>query len=132
MKIIVDTNIWISFLIGKKLSLLKKILTNRDITVYVCAELIQEFKDVSQRKKIRKYITEEDVWDTLKIMETHCHFAPINMKAKSSIRDVNDLYLLSFAETIQADYILTGDKDLLVLESHQQTRIITYSEFSDL
>lgn len=78
MKIIVDTNIWISFLIGKKLS------------------------------------------------------APINMKAKSSIRDVNDLYLLSFAETIQADYILTGDKDLLVLESHQQTRIITYSEFSDL
>ena len=54
------------------------------------------------------------------------------MKAKSSIRDVKDLYLLSFAETIQADYILTGDKDLLVLESHQQTRIITYSEFSDL
>lgn len=54
MKIIVDTNLWISFLIGKRLSLLKKLLTNSDITVYVCDELIQEFKDVSQRGKIRK------------------------------------------------------------------------------
>ena len=29
-------------------------------------------------------------------------------KAQSSIRDAKDLYLLSLAETIQADYILTG------------------------
>jgi predicted nucleic acid-binding protein len=53
-------------------------------------------------------------------------------KAQSSIRDAKDLYLLSLAETIQADYILTGDKDLLVLESHSQTQILTYSEYSNL
>jgi len=132
MKIIVDTNLWISFLIGKRLSLLKKLLTNLDITVYVCDELIQEFKDVSQRGKIRKYISEQDIWDTLKIMDAYCHFVSIKAKAQSSIRDAKDLYLLSLAETVHADYILTGDKDLLVLEAHLQTRILTYSEFSSL
>ncbi len=132
MKIIVDTNLWISFLIGKRLSLLKKLLTNPNITVYVCDELIREFKDVSQREKIRKYISEQDVWDTLKIMDAYCQFTQIKTKAQSSIRDAKDLYLLSLAETIQADYILTGDKDLLVLESHSQTQILTYSEYSNL
>ena len=125
MKIIVDTNLWISFLIGKRLSLLKKLLTNSDITVYV-------FKDVSQRGKIRKYIFEQDIWDTLKIMDAYCHFVSIKTKAQSPIRDAKDLYLLSLAETVHADYILTGDKDLLVLKAHLQTRILTYSEFSSL
>ncbi len=132
MKIIIDTNLWISFLIGKRLSLLKKLLTNSDITVYVCDELIQEFKDVSQRGKIRKYIFEQDIWDTLKIMDAYCHFVSIKTKAQSPIRDAKDLYLLSLAETVHADYILTGDKDLLVLKAHLQTRILTYSEFSSL
>lgn len=132
MKIIVDTNLWISFLIGKRLSLLKKLLTNPNITVYVCDELIREFKDVSKREKIQKYISEQDVWDTLKVMDAYCQVIPIKTKAKSYIRDVKDLYLLSLAETIQADYILTGDKDLLVLESHLHTRILTYSEYMSL
>ena len=50
MKIIVDTNLWISFLIGKRLSLLKKLLTNSDITGYVWDEWIQEFEDGSERE----------------------------------------------------------------------------------
>lgn len=50
----------------------------------------------------------------------------------TNIRDAKDLYLLSLAETVHADYILTGDKDLLVLEAHLLTRILTYSEFSSL
>ena len=45
------------------------------------------------------------------------------------MRDANDLYLLSLAETISADFILTGDKDLLTLQSHQRTQIVTYSVF---
>ena len=87
---------------------------------------------MGQRGKIRKYIFEQDIWDTLKIMDAYCHFVSIKTKAQSPIRDAKDLYLLSLAETVHADYILTGDKDLLVLKAHLQTRILTYSEFSSL
>ncbi len=38
MKIIVDTNIWISFTIGKKLSTLKTLLNSKQVEIYVCEE----------------------------------------------------------------------------------------------
>jgi predicted nucleic acid-binding protein len=40
-----------------------------------------------------------------------------------------ELQALSLADTIQADYILTGDKDLLTFQFHNQTKMVTYNEF---
>lgn len=56
----------------------------------------------------------------------------IQTKSKSEIRDKKDLYLLSLADTIKANYIVTGDKDLLVLEKHNRTKIVTITEFMKL
>ena len=47
MKIIIDTNLWISFTIGKRLSVLEALLKNKRIEIYVCKELINEYKDVA-------------------------------------------------------------------------------------
>ena len=49
--------------------------------------------------------------------------------AESAIRDIKDLYLLSMAESIPADYLVTGDQDLLVLRNYLGTKIITFAEF---
>ena len=114
MIVIIDTNLWISFLIGKKLSVMRKLFTNSSIKIYACNELLDEFADVSSRLKIRKYITDDDVQETYKLMDRYCTFASIDKKSVSNVRDKKDLYLLSFAETVSADYILTGDKDLLI------------------
>lgn len=58
-------------------------------------------------------------------------FFSSSKKAISPVRDKNDLYLLSFADTVSADFIITGDKDLLSLQCHNQTKILTYKEFSE-
>jgi len=130
MKVIIDTNLWISFLIGKKLSVMRMLFTHPEIQIYVCDELLDEFAGVSSRLKIRKYITDIDVQATYKLMERYCYYASIGKKTISPVRDKKDLYLLSFAETISANFILTGDKDLLSLQSHKQTKIVTYKEFA--
>lgn len=49
--------------------------------------------------------------------------------APSAIRDPKDLYLLSLAETIGADYIVSGDADLTDLGQHKQTRILKLADF---
>ena len=131
MNIIIDTNLWISFAIGKRLSTMHFVLTNPTLRIYVCDELLDEFARVAARLKIREYITDDDVRDTYRLMERHCHHVSIRTKATSSIRDKNDLYLLSLAETIPADFIVTGDKDLLTLQCHARTRIVTYAEFTN-
>jgi len=109
---------------------MRALFTNPEIRIYVCDELLNEFGDVSSRLKMRKYITDDDVQETYKLIDQYCYYVPITKKAISPIRDKKDLYLLSLAETVPADFILTGDKDLLSLQSHNQTKILTYKEFT--
>lgn len=130
-RIIVDNNLWVSFLIGKKLSALEYLLNSEETVVYVCGELIEEFLSVTSRPKIARYVSADDVRLALQVMRRCCQFAVTEGTAESPVRDPRDLYLLSLAETIKADYILTGDKDLLVLGDHHGTRIITFRDFMD-
>ena len=111
---------------------MRNLFANPDLKIYVCDELLNEFGLVSSRPKIRKYITEDDVEETYKLMDKYCCYIPIREKAISSVRDKKDLYLLSLADTIPADFIITGDKDLLVLGVHHQTKIVTYKVFEGM
>jgi len=47
-------------------------------------------------------------------------------------RDPDDNHILQLAQYIEADYIITGDKDLLILEQFEGTLIISPSDFNDL
>lgn len=132
MKIIIDTNLWISFMLGRKVTTMRTLLTYPTLEIYVCRELLDEFYDVSSREKIRKYIRPEDLDDTLKLIHLYGKYVVIRTQSKSKIRDEKDLYLLSLADTINANYIVTDDKDLLVLEKHNHTKIITITEFMKL
>ena len=131
MRIIIDTNLWISFMLGRKIATMRTLLTHPSLEIYVCRELLDEFYDVSSREKIRKYIVRK-IDDTLKLIHLYGKYVVIQTKSKSELRDKKDLYLLSLADTIKANYIVTGDKDLLVLEKHNRTKIVTITEFMKL
>ena len=57
-----------------------------------------------------------------------CFFTDITVEAKSDIRDPKDLYLLSMAESVPVDYIVSGDKDLTDLKEHTGIPILTYNQ----
>ena len=63
MKVIIDTNLWISFLIGHQTQLVRRMLTDMRFDVYVCSRLIEEIRDVASRDKIRKYLGPADLTD---------------------------------------------------------------------
>lgn len=133
MKVIIDTNLWISFLLGHQTQLVRHILTDMRFDVCVCERLIDEICDVAGRDKIRKKVSQSDVKDLLAIIRAFCLFVDIDVNANpSSIRDPKDLYLLSLAETIGADYIVSGDADLTDLGQHKQTKMIKLSDFKTM
>lgn len=130
MKVIIDTNLWISFLIGHQTQLVRQMLTDLRFDVYVCARLIEEIRDVAGRDKIRKYVTQADIDDLLAIIHAFCQFIVIEAEvAPSAVRDPKDLYLLALAETIGADYIVSGDADLTDLGLYGQTKILKLTDF---
>ena len=45
---------------------------------------------------------------------------------------MKDLYLLSLAKANDADFLLTGDSDLLDLGRYNQTEIVSFSKFMSI
>ena len=129
MKIIIECNVWISFLLGFQKELMHGVLTNEHIDVYVCPQLIREIRDVASRPKIRSRIGEGDLEQLFRLIKAFCINTTIIQQAVVTIRDGKDLYLLSLAQTIDAKYIVSGDKDLLVLQEHKNARIVSPAQF---
>ncbi|MEP7143018.1 MAG: putative toxin-antitoxin system toxin component, PIN family [Ferruginibacter sp.] len=61
-RIIIDTILWISFLLTKDLSKFDSIIGYKGIELIFSQELIDEIVEVTQRSKFRKYFD----WMTLK------------------------------------------------------------------
>jgi hypothetical protein len=83
---------------------------------------------VIKRPKLRRYFAKEDLNKLLEIIEQYADFITVNSNI-NVCRDKNDNFLLSLAKDSSADYLITGDKDLLVIEQFENTRIITISEY---
>ena len=55
VKVIFDTNVWISFLIGKRLFKIKQFILDGRIQIITCEKLITEIRLVTGREKMKKY-----------------------------------------------------------------------------
>ena len=129
MNVILDTNIWISFLMGKRLHNVADIFERSDVQVYVSKELINELVVVLSRPKVSKYISTESVEAMWTLMREKCYAIEEYPVADADIRDPKDVYLLSMADAIPADFIVTGDYDLLTLGKYNRTPILSFSDF---
>ena len=124
---IFDSNIWISFAIGKRLNELKIALTHPKVKVFVCQKLLLEVKVTLQKPKLQKYISQDRQKMLLELMKI-CQC--VNIVEQISIsRDPDDDYLLDLSATIDADFLVTGDKDLLILKNYHNTNIISFTSF---
>lgn len=126
-KIILDTNLWISFLISKKFTQIDKLIENKKIILIFSDELIGEFISVVSRPKFKKYFSEKDIERILSYFDQYGKL----IKVKSDIkicRDEKDNFLLNLSVDSKADYLVTGDIDLLVIKEIEQTKIINFSE----
>jgi uncharacterized protein len=59
--VIIDTNLWISFLLTKDLSKFDSIIADNEITLIFSQELVDEIVEVTQRSKFRRYFELDDV-----------------------------------------------------------------------
>ena len=132
MKVMFDSNLWISFMIGKRLSSLAEVLCRHDVEVYVSEQLLDEIRGVIAREKFDKLISAETRYYFFEMVYDVCLFTDITVKAKSDIRDPKDLYLLSMAESVLVDYIISGDRDFTDMKQHAGIPILKYSELIEM
>lgn len=130
-KVIVDTNIWISFLIGKSLKGLQYYIDSQTVLIVTCNEQIQEMTEVFKKPKIKKYFTSEQIGEFFELLDESS--VNVIIKTKTDLcRDLKDNYLLSLAIDSNADFLITGDNDLLILNSVEDTKIIKFIDFEKI
>ena len=127
-RIIIDTNLWISFLLSKRSSGLDKLFQDNSISIIFSQELLDEFMDVTRRPKLKKYFNLADLEELLLQIGSYAEFVKV-ISNINLCRDVKDNFLLSLAVDSKATYLLTGDKDLLELKKISSTKIITMAQY---
>ncbi len=128
IKVIFDTNVWISFLIGKRLSFVKNYITSGQITIISTEQLLKEIKEVTNRERLRKYFPPQSVTELLEFLEIIAE--KVEIKPTHFInRDPKDNFLLDLIDFSKADYLVTGDKDLLLHNPFKTARILTPANF---
>jgi putative toxin-antitoxin system toxin component, PIN family len=131
VNVVLDTNIWVSFLIGQSLDDMEDRFLLNDIHVLTSAAQLREVRDVIARPKFVRYfsIAEQERLEDLLVRTAF----PVTPSEKIELcRDPKDDFLLELAIAGDADYLVTGDDDLLVLGAIRSTRIIRLSEFKSL
>lgn len=131
IRVIVDTNIWISFIISRKLSALDFLLYSGKVRILMGHDLISEIERTVEKPKLQKYFLAKGLEEMLVNFDPYIDFVETKNKVKLC-RDPKDDFLLELAKDGKAGYIITGDKDLLDLVKFRKTKIITISDFLDL
>ena len=128
VRLIIDTNIWISFLISDKYQKLDKALSHPKTTILFSIELLDEINRVATFPKLKKYFSLNAVEEMLLSLEDYVELVKVKSKVEIC-RDPADNFLLALSKDGEADFLITGDQDLLDLEVFGITKIIPRTNF---
>ncbi len=136
-RVVVDANVYLSALIrpqGPPGQILKRLLGESAHTIIVSKEILAEVRRSLDYPKVRKKLdaTDEelDAWvDSIGVLADVVSGAPDVRVVESDPDD--DIYVAAALDG-RADFIVSGDRDLVDLEEVEGIRIVTPRQFLDL
>lgn len=102
-------------------------LTNENLIIIFSSEILSEYNLVIKRDKFKRIINHSQISRFMNLVISKTEFVAVKSSLTGS-RDFNDNFLLSLSHDSNADYLVTGDLDLLVLKITGITKIITVSD----
>ncbi|MBW4583385.1 MAG: putative toxin-antitoxin system toxin component, PIN family [Tildeniella nuda ZEHNDER 1965/U140] len=129
VRYILDTNLIISALLFKNSTPAKAFrYTLNHGEVLSSLELLEELSEVLGRGKFDRYVTSEEREEFLEsLIERIVLIQPV--ETVQVCRDPKDDMVLSLALSGKANYIISGDNDLLVLNPFRNIKIVTAEDF---
>ena len=126
IRVVLDTNIIISSIFWKGSP--HEVVRRGILKVYQLVTSAEILDEVSNKLRTKFKFPEESIQDLVDILVAHSHIVETAAKF-DVVRDGSDNKIIECAYAGKADYIVTGDPDLLDLKEFKNTRIITAKEF---
>lgn len=132
LRCVFDTNVLISALLFDKSKPAQAFFAAmRNGEVLVSADTISELGEVLSRNKFDKYLTEEERERFLRSLLQNARLIEVHEEIRAC-RDPKDDKFLELAVNGAADYIVSGDSDLLALHPFRNVQILTPETFLDI
>ena len=126
MKIILDINVIIAAFAARGLcSAVFELCLDR-FCVVLSESILQETRN-HLHDKIKLPTSQCEM--IISFLRANCSVSDVDDVEALACRDKDDLHVLGLARHASADYIITGDKDLLDLVKYGSTNIVTPREF---
>ncbi len=131
MRVVVDTNVLISALIGhgKPRRLLIELLEGHQVVS--SPQILAELADVISREKFME-VDKSQVGSFLTILASKVVLVTVTRSFKTVAEDPDDDMVLSTAYGGKATHIVSGDRHLLNLKRFRGIRIVTVNELLQL
>lgn len=134
MRVLLDANIYVSYLLspGKPGTINTIVRASAGhYTLLIPRELARELTDaISAKKSLSSRISVDEAQALLAELLEYAETLDIaGIEVPALTRDAKDDYLLTYAVLGEADYLVTGDQDLLVLDPAGSLRIVTPATF---
>jgi hypothetical protein len=134
MRVVLDTSVFVSAAIqsGASHRIVQRLIRENSDELIICDEILSEIRDVLfSRPRLRKWISLDDAKRYVEMLQLHFNFVPNPVFIIPLSRDSDDDYILALAQRERADYVISGDKDLLVLQIPELS-IVTPAEFETI
>jgi putative PIN family toxin of toxin-antitoxin system len=133
MRVVVDTNIWISgLLFGGNPQKILELGSNKKITIICSIPILDEIIETLKYPKFQNRLSKLEITpeNLLSTIYSYVQILPIKeIEPIGDLRDPDDLKILATAITNRAVVIVSGDSDLLILKEYQGILIMTATEF---
>lgn len=100
-RVILDTNLWISFLISKNFNQIDELIEDKKVTLIFSDESIEEFINVVKRPKFEKYFSKMDIEKILNYFDHYGKLVDVTSVIKIC-RDKKDNFLLKFISRFES------------------------------
>lgn len=132
MRVVLDTNVIISATLirGGNEDRIMRLWRQGAFELVLSPPILEEMARVLsyERRRRLRWMMEEEVTTFLQALVGESVLVPGKVSVKVS-RDPEDDKFLAAALEGQADYVVTGDKDLLDLRAHENVRILAPARF---
>jgi uncharacterized protein len=128
IKVVFDTNVWISFILGGKSNIIRDIILDKRVEIYTSDELTAELFETLKEKKFAKSLIDDKFYQ-IRLLFSESVINENPKKKSRYCRDPKDDFLFDLALIIKADFLVTGDRDLLESDQKQELRVISPSAF---
>ena len=132
MRVVIDPNLLVSYLLkhrGPIANIIDTHLAQENFTLLGCVQLLEELDGVLQYPKFQQYFDDETRLRFVALVSALSELVDIPDQVPRLVRDPKDDYLIACALAGDADFIVSGDKDVLVIIAIETVKMVTAKQF---